>query len=339
MKRIRFAAFVAAIAATASVANAGGAGEPPDGLIVDAIQAPATVSYVGQVEAVRAGAEQSEVFQYRVEHRAPDLSVRIYTAPKALAGDEIVMRGSTRYDVDKQRQRVVVSANLAEHDELALDDNYLLMRENYRATKRNDASFDGRDVYVVAMVNKYSNKSLMVVTIDKQTKLVLDKQRFASDGSLASETRLQDIHFVSSVPDADFAVPAGLQRVQGPQFGAASENVAQIVAQAGFAAHGPKFLPLGFKPVEGKIVSIKGVRTVHLLYSDGIRTVSLFEDVSDGTLTMAHLQPESTTVGGHNAQYAESGHTTLLAWSQDGLHCKLVGELDLGELQQIAASI
>ncbi len=68
------------------------------------------------------------------------------------------------------------------------------------------------------------------------------------------------------------ASTSGLTQVAGPKRGVPSEAIDSLVAQAGFAAHNPKFLPLGFSPVEGSVETIQGVRTLHLLYSDGVRT-------------------------------------------------------------------
>ena len=142
-----------------------------------------------------------------------------------------------------------------------------------------------------------------------------------------------------SFRSADFALPTGYALVRGAAFAASSESPDRAVRGAGFNAREPRSLPDGFAPVEGSLVEMRGVRTVHLLYSDGIRTVSLFENAKASTLDATRLQPQSLRVGGHSAEYAEDGATALLAWSDGTLYYTLVGELGLVDLRRIAASI
>jgi len=49
--------------------------------------------------------------------------------------------------------------------------------------------------------------------------------------------------------------------------------------------------------------------------------------------------PKTVDLENHTAQYVEQGPTTLLAWSEHGLHFALVGELSRTELIKIAASV
>ena len=339
MKRFKIAAGVAALAASLALAGAAPAGEPADGLVFDAMTAPSTVSYAGTVEVTNAGSSRSQGSVYRIEHRAPNLTQRVYVSPPNLRGDSVVSRGDDDFFIDVRRHRVVQTENTASNDQIARDDNYLLLRANYRAVKQPDATLGGRQVRTVALVNKYTHRTTMLVRIDEETKLVLDKQQFASDGSLASETRFRTVRYTADLPDADFSIPTAFALVRGPKFGEASKNVSEVVRGAKFAARGPKFLPDGFSPVEGHVVAIKSVPTLHLLYSDGIRTVSLFENAGASGLDLESMHPQSTRVGGLEAQFAERGPTTLLTWTDGPLHCALVGELEISELQHIAASV
>lgn len=341
MKRFKIVAGAAAIVASLSLASAAPAvEEPADGLVFDAMTAPSTVSYAGTVEVVNIGNQQSDASVYRIEHRAPNLTQRVYVSPPKLRGDIVVSRGEESYFVDVGRHRVVQTENDASSDQIARDDNYLLLRANYRAIKRSTEGLGGRRVRTIALVNKYTGGVTMLVRIDEATKLVLDKQQFAPDGSLVSEMRFQDVRYTADLPDADFSIPKEFELVRGPKFGEPSKNVAQVVRSAKFAARGPKFLPDGFSPVEGHMIDVKGVSTLHLLYSDGIRTVSLFENAGPSGLDLTDLHPQSASIEGRDdAQFAQRGPTTLLTWKDGSLHCALVGELGIDELQHIAASV
>src|SRR5581483_7942942 len=312
---------------------------PADGLVFDAMIAPASVSYAGTVQVVSIGNQASQAWVYRIEHRAPDLTERTYLSPPRMHGDEIVTRAGQSDFVDVHKHRVYATQNAAAGDQIARDDNYLLMRANYRAVKQSVEGFDGRHVHDVALVNKYTNRVTMFVRVDDQTKLVLDKQEFSADGSLVSEMRFEEIRIAPSLPDADFELPHGYATVKEPAFGVPSKDVAGVVRSAGFAARVPSFLPDGFSSVDGHVINVKHVPTLHVLFSDGIRTVSLFESTGDTGLDMQSLHPRSLSLAGHDARYAEQGPDALLAWSDGSLHFALLGNLPLDELKRIAASL
>ncbi|HEY1974931.1 MAG TPA: hypothetical protein VGG89_00110 [Candidatus Baltobacteraceae bacterium] len=327
-------------ALVAGIPSAGATGEEPaDALVYDAMAAPATISYAGTVQMVRIGNAGSQASVFRIEHRAPNMTMRRYTTPSTLAGDYVITKGVASYSVDVKRRRVVAGKNDAVNDQIAIDNNYLLLRQNYRAVKRGAETVDGREVADVALVSRYTRQTTVIVKIDTATKIVLDKQQFAGDGSLLAETRFEEVRFGAPMPDADFALPRGYANVSGPSFATPSDDPHAVTANAGFAAREPRFLPDGFSPVEGSIVTLHGVRTLHVLYSDGLRTVSLFENDASATVNMGRFHPQPTTIGGSAADYAESGPTTLLAWRDRGLRYALVGELELAELKRIASSI
>ncbi|HEY1653630.1 MAG TPA: DUF4367 domain-containing protein [Candidatus Tumulicola sp.] len=339
MKRLQILAGTALVGASLALASAAPPDEPADAFVYDAITAPTKVSYAGTVEIVNIGDNQTQASVYRIEHRAPDLTQRLYMSPPSLHGDLVVSQGDRSYFVDVRRHRVVRTENDASNDQIARDDNYLLLRANYRAVKQPAESFDGRQVRAVALINKFTSRTTMVVRIDEQTKLVLDKQQFASDGSLISETRFQEVRYSGDLPAADFSVPKAYPLVSGPTFGDPSKDVPAVARTVGFAAQVPKVFPGGFSPVEGQAIAVKGVRTLQILYSDGIRTISLFENAAGPGLDLQHMNPRKISVASRPALYAERGQTTLLIWDDGAIHYSLVADLPIAELQKIAESV
>ena len=337
MKRAN--ALVLALLAASLPADAGSASAGPDALLARAIGADASASYTGVVEVVRFGSRTSEASEYRIEHRAPDFTRRLYAAPSSLSGDAVVSKGDVSFAIDAKRRRIVESRNDAMDDPFARKDNYALLRANYEAVGRGADLFDGRQTAGIALVNRWSRRTVLFMRVDRATNVVLDRQEFGPDGAIESEVRFTEIHYAAAIPTSDFALPKAYRLVQGPTFGRPSENAADVVRRAGFQAREPKALPNGFSPVEGTLVELKGVRTVHLLYSDGIRTISLFENAKASNADLSALRPQTTSVAGRSAQYAEEGPLALLTWSDGDLSYTLVGEITLPDLQRIAASL
>lgn len=324
------------VSAAAARAQGGNATE----LLRQAIDAPNTVSYVGQVQNLEFGSSKAEASIFRIEHDSPNLTRRWYVAPQTLYGDSIISRGDTSYNVDVKTNRVIVTKDDAIDDQVAQDDNFALLSRNYRAISGTDENVAGRPALSILLVNKYTGQTVMRIWLDSQTKLVLQKEQYGSNGSVIRQMRFEQIRFVKDLPDGIFSVPSkGFSRVQGTTTGIPSNDLAGAVRTAGFKARGPRYLPDGFTPVAADVTDIKGIRTLHLLYSDGVRTVSLFENARGAAVDLSHYRSHPTKVSQSDAQYVEDGPITLLAWAAEGLHFAVVGELNLAELGKIAASV
>jgi len=318
----------------------GAAPRPPAiALLRSALSAPQRVSYVGEVQVLRIGAERSDAAIYRIEHRAPNLTRRWYIAPQDLYGDSIISRGATTYSIDVKREHVVVAQDDELDDQVAANDNFNVLMSNYNAVYTPDEMFDGRHVHVVVLNNKYTGQTTMRVRIDAATRLVLERQQYAANGSLIAQTRVEQLRYTNAIPTAIFELPRGLRRVNGTERAIPSSDIPHVISSAGFKALEPKYLPEGFVPVAGDVISIKSVPTLQLLYTDGIRTVSLFQNEKDAAVDLSRYRPSDTRIAGHSAQYVEDGPTTLLAWSDGIRHFALVGELGLPELEKIGASV
>ncbi|HKU67414.1 MAG TPA: sigma-E factor regulatory protein RseB domain-containing protein [Candidatus Baltobacteraceae bacterium] len=318
-------------------AQSGGDGT---GLLREAVLAYAKYSYVGQIQNTDFGSQRADSVLFRIEHRAPDMTRRWYLAPESLYGDSIISRGDTSYDIDPHTKRVIVMHDDAIDDQVAMDDNFGLLLHNYRAVVGPDDNVAGRRARSVLLVNKYTGETVMRIAVDAETKLVLEKDRYAASGSVAHQMRFENIRYTSSIPKELFMVPkTGYTRKEGPSHGIPSNDLAAVVRTAGFQAIGPKYLPDGFLPVAGDVTDIKGVRTLHILYSDGLRTISLFENARGAAVDMSKFTVHGTKVRSNDAKYVEDGPTTLLAWASGSRHFALVGEISRDELVRIASSV
>jgi negative regulator of sigma E activity len=332
------ASAVAMLLAAATLSSAA-AKESRDPLLFAAIAAPANVSYTGVVQVVRIGSRSAEADVYRIEHRAPDLTRRVYTAPAALAGDTMISKGDLLYSLDTSHRRVVETRNDAVHDPRVVDAEYTLLSENYQIVRKGDDSVDGRHTLDIALVSKHTHRMTVLVRIDAASKIALDREEFGANGALLSETRFEEVAYPAQLSTSDFSLPKGYPVVRDPAFAEMPEPPGQLVSRAGFAPRMPRWVADGFAPVEGDFVAMQGVRSLQILYSDGIRTFSLFESSASSRLQTTQLQTHSMTVAGRDAQYAEDGATALLAWSDASLHYTLVGEVGAIDLPQIAAAI
>ncbi|MGB8267815.1 MAG: DUF4367 domain-containing protein [Candidatus Velthaea sp.] len=310
-------------------------------LVRAAIDAPHRISYVGQEQVTRWGATAADSTIIRVEHKAPNLFRRTYLAPESIYGDYVVTRGAQSDKFEPKETRVIRTENPALENAVALNGNAALMARNYTPVLGPDEIVADRKTTTIALVNRYTGERLLRLWIDTQTHLILAKEAYHSDGSLATRVRFDQIRYTSDMPSSLFslAIPAGYHTVQGRTYADPSVNIGKAIAAAGFSPVEPKYLPDGFSIVGAATTVVKSVTSLHLLYSDGVRNLSLFENARAAAADFGDLKPETVTFEGHDAQYVKQGPTTLLAWREHDLAFALVGDLDLKELIEIAKSV
>jgi negative regulator of sigma E activity len=333
--------------ASGSVAGAT-AGEPPGvpgesaaDFLRQSLLAPQTVSYVGQVETVRFSSNRATATIVKIEHRAPSLTRRWYVAPEALYGDYIITRGMATYQFDTKHERLTVSHVPATDEQVAAAASFERVLRNYHALYDGSETVANHAAISVVLINKYTGERALRVWIDRATHLVLKKEAYHANGAVASQTRFEEVRYTGSIPDGIFSTdaPAGYARVAGQEVPAPSADVDRQIKDAGFSPYRPQDLPQGFGVTSADVTTVNGVRTLHLIYSDGLRSISLFENAASAAADFGALRPKQTHFEGHTAEYIEDGPTTLLTWKEHNLAFALVGDLLLPELVQIATSV
>jgi negative regulator of sigma E activity len=332
----------AALAALAFLALTAQAAPPnADELVRAAADAPKRISYVGEVQSTRWGSSQALATIVRIEHKAPDNTRRTYLAPQAVYGEYTVTRDAKTFDFDVHHLTVATSENLASDNAVAYNNNIALVFANYSAVEGPPEAVAGRAAQTVSLINRHTGERMMRLWIDAETKIVLAKESYHSDGALATRTRFDEIRYTGDIPSDIFStdLPAGFALLPARRFGAPTADIGAAVRNAGFRPVGPRYLPEGFSIISADTSEIKGIKSLHLLYSDGLRNLSLFQNASDAAADFGSLRPQTISFESHDAQYVKDGPTTLLVWREHGLAFALVGDLDIKELIEIATSV
>jgi negative regulator of sigma E activity len=310
-------------------------------MLRESIEAPNSISYVGQFETIRFSSSRADATIVKVEHRAPSLTRRWYVAPEALYGDYIVTRGSATYEFDPKAGKVTISHSPVVDSQLVETSNFARVLTNYRAIRDGAGTIADRPTDSIVLINRYTGERAVRVWLDHETHLVLKKEEYHANGAVAAQTRFEELRYTNAIPDGIFTTeaPAGYTQVAGVNAAMPSSDIDSVIKDAGFKPYEPKALPQGFTLVSGDVTMVNGVRTLHLLYSDGLRSVSLFQNARDAAADFGTLRPKTVSFEHHDAEYVEDGPTTLLTWKEHGLHFALVGDLLRNELVEIAKSI
>ena len=303
--------------------------------------APSHVSYVGEVQVIRWGTEHATATIERVEHLAPDSTKILFEAPQSVYGDYVVERADEAFRYDVKRAVVVDARNPPLANPALIDTDLNLLASNYRLVDGPPETIAGRTATTVSLINKFTGLRGMRLSIDAQTNLILARAAYRSDGTLESEMRFTEVRITDRIPREIFTnnIPPGFHVVSAGRYGVPSSDIGSSLKAAGFTPWSPKYLPEGFALLGADVETVKGIRSLHLLYSDGMRTISLFENPGDATADFGTLAPTHVVLENHDAEYVKEGPTTLLAWRERSLCFALVGDLEVRDLLQIAASV
>ena len=315
--------------------------DTPTELLRESIEAPKTVSYVGQFETVRFSSNRAVATIVKVEHRAPAMTRRWYVAPEVLYGDYVITRGGSTYAFETKEHKLTVSQNPMLDNQVSASENFSRVLQNYRAVSAGNETVADRATASIVLINKYTGERVERVWIDHETHLVLKKEEYHANGSVASQSRFDALRYTNSIPDGIFSTdaPSGYTQSTGQSLATPSSDIESVLKRAGFPPIEPKNLPQGFGISSGDVTTVNGVRTLHLLYSDGLRSISLFENATGAAADFGSLRPKTISFDKHDAQYVEDGPTTLLTWREEGLYFALVGDLTRSELITIAISV
>jgi negative regulator of sigma E activity len=310
-------------------------------LVREALEAPRHVSYVGQMQTIRWGMRVASATIQRVEHLAPSSTRRTFLAPEAMYGEYDITLGTTTTKIDPKQHRAMVSENPSSDNANSMNSNIALLAANYRALIGPVEIVAARPATTISLVNRYTGERVMRLWIDNDTKIVLAKEAYHQDGSLAWRSRFDEIRFTGEIPSGVFSatIPPGFQEVEGRRFADVTDDLARTLGDAGFKAVNPRYLPDGFHMIGAENSNFNGMRNLHLLYSDGIRSLSLFENNTNAEPDFGGVKPSITHFEGHDAEYVKDGPTTLLTWREHGLAFALIGDLDLNKLTAIAISV
>lgn len=338
------AGLIAAAAALFSAAQAAASSAPqpaPNVLLERAVSADDGISYSGTMTSVVYGRDRVDSTVVRIDHRAPS-SWRIwYVAPADAYGRLIVSDEKVTYQYEASTNTVYADEWSASAPALAESINAGRVERNYRVEAGSATTVAGRAAHSISLTSKYSGALVERLWIDDKNDLVLRRETYHPDGSIVSKTNFDNIRFVTSLPKElfDLSIPQGMRLVPGATFGKAATDAAAVASSLPFAIVRPDSLPDGFTLDHESVSLHDSVQTLQMVYDDGLRDFSLFENSTHNLPSFEGMTPKPIAVGDAQGQTADFGGETLVTWNAGDLNLTLVGDLSAKELAAIGASI
>lgn len=296
------------------------------------------ISYTGTITTVIYNEHGADSTVVRVDHEAPDKWRMWYVAPADAYGRLIVSDEMTTYQYEP-KIATVYNDSWEQAPSLTLDLDTAKVLKNYAADIGAGASVAGRKAVTISLVSKYNGALAQRVWVDADTDVVLQRESYDSDGTISSKTSFDTIRFVTDLPKDlfDLTIPAGMHVAPGPTYGKSVKAISDIQGGVPFSIISPQYVPQGFTFDQASVGMRNGIQTVQLLYTDGLRDFSVFENATDRLPDLT--SPERFDVDDTPGITDELDGETLLSWNAYSLNITLVGDMPARLLARIGASV
>ncbi|MCC6441988.1 MAG: hypothetical protein IT210_00885 [Armatimonadetes bacterium] len=287
------------------------------------------VGFTG-IQMTTARTQQDVISLTQITHRRPDLTLIRYKAPEFLAGMMVLDNGqeSLHYIPGKPFLMAVSSRfNPARMDMYTY--NTRLFRANYRLSWGGKQIVGNRQCLVIEVKPRYPGNPRRKLWLDTETGLEMKTERYDSGGRLSMTTRFVEIAFRDTISDEEVSLPEKarfLNRVQRPD---TPLDLARSQEVVGFQAMMPQYLPQGYAFYEASAIRTGRRNMAHLMFSDGMNTISLFEHIASERRNRKH-SPRNPWLG---------LSARMKSWKAGNLRLMLISDLPQSELDKIAASV
>lgn len=228
----------------------------PGRLLGAAERADARLSYTG-IRVVRAfrGDKQREQ-RVRVWHLAPDQTRVEFLSPEN--GNLLLERGPNRWFYAKERGQWIPVGRRSSRPRLDL------LFRNYRIRKEGEDTVAGRPVVQLVIEPRHPGNPTKRVWIDPERKMTLREEVRSADGRITAASAFEQVEIVRDLPARLFESPVTTaQREPAPALP--------------FAPLRPRYLPPGYEEEQQSTLRRRHGAGVHLRYTDGLGTISLFQ--------------------------------------------------------------
>lgn len=280
-------------------------------LLRRAEEADRNVSYRGMKTATVRFSGGVATAVLKVVHLKPDMTRTEYFSPGSLAGMIVIQHGNQGWKYCPSEE---VWEQLYPNYVLPTDTIRQEALENYNLRLLGVETVAGRPSVVVHAAPKRPGEFPRRIWVDREFYLVMATQVENTRGAIVNSSRYTSIEFnPRDISPSIFRVTGRVNPAPRKPGKRADFHVAR-----------PTYLPKGYRLLGVESMTVNGRTCVHVQFSNGANTISMFQRAADGKAQGAQ---------------ARGKFTNVLTWVRDGLMFTLVGNISRDELRKIADSV
>lgn len=252
-----------------------------------------------------------------------------YMAPPQLVNTVVLEDREFVYQIDKKRRIALKQSATAGSMLPSIEGSRLdLLRRNYSATIAGTRVIAGRECAIVEIMPNAdrAGNPWRRLFIDKRTAFPLRIENANGAGLLVNTKAVVDVDYSFRPPKGFFALPGDVVIKADPVHRSGPLRVdATLGTQLGFRPILPQYVPAGYVFAGAHVIGADGAKAVHLMYFDGLSTISLFE--------------EPTRSRGRTGWAPGGPGAHALSWTSGNLSLTLIGDILPQELVQMRDSM
>lgn len=269
----------------------------------------------------------------RVAQRDRDRYRREYEAPPEARGRVVCVNGPDHWQYEPGR-KIVYHTHLDLPTEQQRRSALALVESNYRILLVDErATAAGRSCYLLELRPRQPGKGFQRHWIDRQTYKTLRTETHLADGSLARVLSYQQVSLPARVSEADIQPRWNpnvriLHRPSASLLDSPTE-MADHAHRVGLKVRGA----LGFHL--GRVITSRTSKqkTLQLLYTDGLETLSVFVQNHPSTSDRVPASWRPVRINGVTAYRTTRGHADTLTWSRNRRRYTVIANLEYAALE------
>ncbi len=269
-----------------------------------------------------------------------DKSRREFLSPPPLAGRTTINDGTTIWRYEPHLRKVFTRlAPRLELEKEKFKSDLALLLENYEVNFSAGDEIADRKTYVIHLKPKSGAGNSKKIWIDKEYGLTLKTERYAPKGKLISLSYYAEINFSSPLDETlfKFKAPPHIDIIaEAPE--REFKSLADIEKNIKFKFVIPTYIPEGYIFRGASLLKVKDRAILHLKYTNGMSTVSLFEWPIKRIAFPSFLGREPKVAIPTDDSLGELKLQLLKGKSKD-INYILVSDISPKELKKIATSL
>lgn len=246
-----------------------------------------------------------------------------YRSPVASKGRWLLFDGVSYWQYDpKSRQTLRTDPPVRDASEDSR--NHALIERNYRFTlEPKQEKLNGRRVAVLHVLPRQAGKLSQRRWIDIATGKTLKSETYYRDGILLSRLLYTPDALPAHLTEGELAAPRSGSAVTSTQSALSDAEIADLLARRRLKRE----ITSGFVLQRAVKSQTAGGETTQLLYTDGLETVSLFMQKTEGVSLTSDTRWEPLTLAGQPAAMQRSGHILTVVWVRDKVRYTAVARI------------
>lgn len=346
-------------------------------LLQDLLLATKQLSYKGRVTVMIQTPMKNMVFELMVTRKAPDKRRLEIISPIEMAGSGTIINGKEIAPIipNKDRRGRGEMPPFFQPDQMDELQSYNVQQliRNYKIRVLEGGLVAGRNTYLIEIEPKNENRPARKIWIDKEKKIALKVEQYNAQKILQRLVAFSNIDFSADIGDEIFQIQRSFweKRPRPPEREDLWDqlqgklDVNKIKEKAKFGVKVIDSLPGGLALQSITMVKFEKNQNVHLIYTDGLTFVSLFQSPFDETKRERRPpesppprepreehregppprppiqpdKPEKMKISGVDCDVLQRGPAFIFRWYEQGIYFTLIGDYPKKEMVKMVSSI